>query len=61
LSMDKINTARNQLAQAENASGSARSDMLNELADEMESEVSSSSQSDKVQKLTNTLQKLASK
>ncbi|MDZ7681923.1 MAG: hypothetical protein U5J63_09505 [Fodinibius sp.] len=61
LSMDKINSARLQLYNAENASGSERSDMLNELASEMESEVSSSSQSDKVRKLTNTLEKLASK
>ena len=61
LSMDKINSARMQLLKAESASGSERSDMLNDLASEMESEASSSSQSDKVRKLTNTLQNLASK
>jgi len=61
LSMDKINSARNQLAKAEKASSRKRSGMLNDLADEMESQASSSSQSDKVRKLTDTLEKLASK
>ncbi len=61
LSMDKINSARNQLAKAEKASGRKRSGMLNDLADEMKSQASSSSQSDKVRKLTDTLEKLASK
>jgi len=61
LSMDTINSARMQLLKAESASGGERSDMLNDLASDMESEASSSSQSDKVRKLTDTLEKLASK
>lgn len=61
LSLEKINAARIQLMKAEKTSGSKRSDMLSGLANEMESEAGTSSQADKVQKLTDTLQKLASK
>ena len=61
LSMDQINNARKQLASAENASGAEQQKLLKRLADDMESETSSSSETAKVNKLVNTLQKLAAK
>lgn len=59
LSLDKINSARQTLANAEKASNSRKKRMLNSLANDMDGSASSSSQTEKVQKLTDTLRKLA--
>jgi hypothetical protein len=60
LSSEHIAMARTQLAQAEQASGTAQEEVLTSLADEVESQSSGSSQSEKVQKLVNTVRNLAS-
>lgn len=61
LSMDTINSARNQLAKAENASGNKRNKTLDKLADELDNEAANSAQTDKVNKLVKTVRGLASK
>ncbi len=55
-----INQIRQGLRAAEQASGSERSDMLNELAQMVEQQIESSSDQDKVQKLTETIRDLSS-
>ncbi|MEL7834181.1 hypothetical protein [Fodinibius sp. Rm-B-1B1-1] len=59
LSMDQLTSAREQIANAENASGSNQSKILSGLATELDRQASSSSQTAKVNKLVDTLQKLA--
>jgi hypothetical protein len=61
LSMDQITNARNQLATAEQTSGTEQQKLLDGLAEDMDSRASRSSQTAKVNKLVNTLQKLADK
>lgn len=61
LSMDQINNARRQLAAAEQTSGTKQQKLLNGLADDMDRQASRSSQTAKVNKLVDTLQKLAAK
>lgn len=59
LSDDQLADVRDQLADAENASGSEQSEVLSSLADELEQQASSSSQSEKIGKLVDTLHALA--
>ncbi|HEX6982183.1 MAG TPA: hypothetical protein VF181_05440 [Balneolaceae bacterium] len=61
LTEESITTARQQIAKAENASGSERSEILSDLAEEVESRAADSDNAEKVNKLAKTLQKLASK
>ncbi|WP_440999397.1 LVIVD repeat-containing protein [Fodinibius sp. SL11] len=61
LTMRQINNARTQIASAENASGSNKSDILTSLANDLDGEANNSSQTTKVNKLVNTLEKLAAK
>ena len=59
LAMERISYTRDRLARAENASGSQRSNMLSNLARELEGEAGNAKQSEKVQKLAETLRKMA--
>lgn len=61
LSMNQITNARKQLATAESSSGSDKSDMLTSLANDLDNQAENSSQTAKVNKLVDTLQKLAAK
>lgn len=61
LPMESITSTRSKLMEAEQASGSSQSSMLNELADEVEGMSGSSDDADKMQKLADTVRKLASK
>ncbi len=56
---DRISTLRQKLHQAENGSSSSQ-DILTELADELEGEAESTNQTEKVNKLVDTLRSLAS-
>lgn len=60
LSQERINSTRQQLARAEQASGSERSRMLRTLAGEVETEAKNSAQADKIEKLAETMRTLAS-
>lgn len=60
LDMGTITSARNQLAEAENASGNQRSDMLTQLAEEVQSRAGNSSNTEKVRTLADTMRDLAS-
>lgn len=59
LSTEQLSNTRDQIAEAENASGSQQSELLTALGDELNEEASSSSQSAKVNKLIDTLHALA--
>lgn len=61
LAQNRIADTRQKLAEAEQASGSERSAILNELADSLKNGTNGSNQPEKIQKLTNTMRKLASK
>jgi len=61
LAMDQITNARKQLSAAESTSGNEQQKILDGLADKMDRQASSSSQTAKVNKLVDTLQKLAAK
>lgn len=60
MSTQGINEIRNQLAKAENASGSKRADMLKKLAQDVESQANNSANAEKVSKLANTVRGLSS-
>ncbi|MGM0546047.1 MAG: LVIVD repeat-containing protein [Bacteroidota bacterium] len=59
LSTEQLDSARNQLSDAENTSGNQQSELLTTLAEELDEEASNSSQSAKVTKLVDTLHALA--
>jgi hypothetical protein len=61
LAEETIASTRQQIAKAENASGSERSEILSDLSNEVESQADDSANAEKVNKLAKTLQKLASK
>ncbi|MDZ7690346.1 MAG: hypothetical protein U5K69_04220 [Balneolaceae bacterium] len=60
LSQARIASARQQLSEAEQASGADRDEILTSLADEVEGQASSSSYGEKVQKLVKTMRDIAS-
>lgn len=60
LASGRINQIRKTLARAQGASASDRSELLNELAEEVESSAKSSTNAEKVQKLANTIRQLSS-
>ncbi|MEX0608025.1 MAG: hypothetical protein WD016_01785 [Balneolaceae bacterium] len=59
LAYEDITSTRRTLSEAENASASERRSMLNELAQEVESQAGSSANADKVRKLAGTVRELA--
>lgn len=61
LSMEGITSTRHKLYEAEQASGTERSNMLTDLAEEVEGMANGSGDADKMQKLADTVRKLASK
>lgn len=60
LDMASINTIRTSIERAENADGSRQAELLNELASEIENKSSDSSNSEKMNKIAETMKKLAS-
>lgn len=61
LTREQLVNTRAQIAQAEKASGAKQQELLNGLADNMDEQASGSSQTLKVKKLVDTLEKLAAK
>ena len=59
LDRESLRMIRNSIAEAEQASGSQKAQLLNELASELESRVAQSSKGDKVMKLADTLKDVA--
>lgn len=59
LDMMSINSYRSAIARAENANGSRQAELLNELASEIENKASESSNSEKMNKLAETMKNLA--
>ena len=59
LDMMSINSIRSSITRAESANGSRQTELLNELASEIESKASDSSNSSKVNKLAETMKNLA--
>lgn len=60
LPMERITVTREKLSEAETASGPERSELLTDLADEVENNAGNSPQTEKVTKLTDTMRELAS-